>query len=93
MIHSNLLRIAVADDHTLVRNALSAEIAREADMVIVGECANGGDEVIPLELKPKPTCWFDLSMPLLNALQVMRYLTHHGQWPHRERSGTVPQHQ
>lgn len=69
-----VLRIVIADDHKIVRNALRAEIAKERDMAIVGECTNG-DEVVPLVVQTHANVvLLDLSMPGRSALQVLRQL-------------------
>lgn len=69
-----VFRIVIADDHKIVRNALHTEIAKERDMTIVGECANG-DEVVPLVTQTRANVvLLDLSMPGRSALQVLKQL-------------------
>lgn len=69
-----VIRVVIADDHKLVRNALRSEIARETDMQTVGECTTG-DEVLPLITAAQANVvLLDLSMPGLSAINIMRQL-------------------
>lgn len=74
MSASPLIRVVIADDHKLVRNALRAEIAREADLEVAGECTTG-DEVLPLIAEARAdVLLLDLSMPGLSAINILRQL-------------------
>ena len=61
------IRILLADDHTLMRMGLSALIASEKDMEVVGEAENGLQAVeLALSLKPDIVI-MDLMMPELSG--------------------------
>lgn len=68
------IRILIADDHTLLRNGISALLENELDMTIVGE-ANDGREAVRLadQLKPNVVL-MDIAMPLLNGLEATRQI-------------------
>ena len=68
------IHILIADDHTLLRNGISAILKDEQDMVIVGE-ANDGREAVRLagQLKPNVVL-MDIAMPLLNGLEATRQI-------------------
>lgn len=74
MSNQSVIRIVIADDHKIVRKALHAEISKERDMAIVGECASG-DAVVPLVVQAQANAvLLDLSMPGRSALQVLKQL-------------------
>jgi DNA-binding NarL/FixJ family response regulator len=67
-----MIRILLADDHTIVREGLRALLAREPDMRVVAE-AEDGREALRLAQKTRPdVAALDLSMPLLNGLEAAR---------------------
>jgi DNA-binding NarL/FixJ family response regulator len=64
----------LADDHALVRDGLRAVLAREPDIQVVGEAADGRDALRVVETSKPDVAVLDLSMPLLNGLDVARQL-------------------
>jgi two-component system response regulator NreC len=67
-------RIAIADDHAIVRTGLRLVITSAADMELVGEAA-GGYEAIDLAERLRPdVLLLDLSMPDLDGITVTRRL-------------------
>jgi DNA-binding NarL/FixJ family response regulator len=64
----------LADDHALVRDGLRAVLAREPDIQVVGEAADGRDALRVTETAKPDVAVLDLSMPLLNGLDVARQL-------------------
>jgi two-component system response regulator NreC len=66
------MRIALADDHPVVRHGLRAVLAAEPDFSLVGE-AGDGLEATELVERLKPNVLIvDLMMPGLNGLEVTR---------------------
>jgi len=66
------IRVALADDHTVVRQALAEMIAREKGFTVVGQCGRGS-EVVQEVLATKPDVLvLDIAMPGLNGLDVCR---------------------
>ena len=64
------IRILLADDHTLLRMGLTALIAEEDDMEIVGEADNGESAVqLAQELNPDIVI-MDLMMPRMNGSEA-----------------------
>jgi DNA-binding NarL/FixJ family response regulator len=69
-----VIRVVLADDHALVRDGLRAVLARERDIEVVGEAADGRDALSVTEAAKPDVAVVDLSMPLLNGLDVARHL-------------------
>ena len=69
-----MIRVVLADDHARVRDGLRAVLAREPDIQVVGEAADGRDALRVVETAKPDVAVLDLSMPLLNGLDVARQL-------------------
>ena len=70
-----MIRVLLADDHTIVREGLRALLMKEADIQVVAE-AGDGREALGLAKEARPdVAVLDLSMPLLNGLEVARQIT------------------
>ena len=70
----NKIRVLVADDHLVVREGISAIIARQPDIEVVGEAADGAEAVEKaLELKPD-VILMDLRMPVLDGASAMKQI-------------------
>ena len=68
------VRILIADDHVMFREALRALIESEPDFHVAGEAADGADAVrLARELHPD-LLLLDLAMPRLSGLEVLREL-------------------
>jgi DNA-binding NarL/FixJ family response regulator len=66
------IRILVVDDHTIVRDGISALLNLAADMEVVGEAANGREALEKVkELEPDVVI-MDIAMPLLGGLETTR---------------------
>ena len=69
-----MIRVLLADDHALVRDGLRAVLARETDIQVVGEAADGREALAAAETAKPDVAVLDLSMPLLNGLDAARQL-------------------
>ncbi len=64
------INVLLADDHAIVREGVRALLAREADVAIVGEAADGHEAVrLCAELSPDVVI-MDLAMPRLNGVDA-----------------------
>ena len=71
------IRLALADDHPIFRDALHRLLSLEADFDVVAE-ASDGDEVIEALQKHQPDILLlDLMMPRLDGLSVLQLLRSH----------------
>ncbi|GMV28588.1 MAG: DNA-binding response regulator [Rhodanobacteraceae bacterium] len=69
-----MIRVLVADDHTLVRETLVAALDASGECMVVGQAADGIDAVEQcLRLQPDIAI-VDISMPRLNGIEVVRRL-------------------
>ncbi len=70
-----MIRVLVADDHTIVREGLKQILAKSGDMLVAGEAANG-NEVLRMVRDMKAGEWdvlvTDMSMPGRNGLELIR---------------------
>jgi DNA-binding NarL/FixJ family response regulator len=73
--------VVLADDHALVRDGLRAVLAREPDIQVVGEAADGRDALRVVDTAKPDVAVLDLSMPLLNGLDVARQLVSRDRGP------------
>jgi DNA-binding NarL/FixJ family response regulator len=66
------IRLMLVDDHTVVRDGLSAMLSRQDDFQVVGQATNGLEAVEKFrELKPDVVL-MDLRMPQLDGVEAMR---------------------
>lgn len=65
------IRIALADDHALVRQGLKALLEREG-FEVVAEASDGQEAVRLVEKAHPEVAVLDISMPLLNGLEAAR---------------------
>src|SRR6476619_3563538 len=71
---SGTIRIAVADDHPVVRDGLVAMLETQPDFMIVGTAASG-DEALAMTARADPdVLLLDLEMPRLDGVGVLRAL-------------------
>src|ERR1043165_6203773 len=69
-----MIRILIADDHTIVRHGLKQIVDAEPNMTTVGEAKNG-NEVLELARKmPVDVVVLDISMPGRNGLETLKDL-------------------
>ena len=69
-----MIRVVLADDHALVRDGLRAVLAREPDIVVIGEAADGREALAVVDAMRPDVVVLDLSMPVLNGLDAARQL-------------------
>jgi DNA-binding NarL/FixJ family response regulator len=71
-MHDSLIRVLLADDHTVVRSGLKAVVGAAKDMVIVGEAATGTQAVAMAERCDPDVVVMDLDMPDGDGLQATK---------------------
>ncbi len=69
------IQVVLADDHTIIREALANALAGEADIAVVGE-ASDGQEAVDLVRRIQPdVAVLDISMPKMGGLEAARVIT------------------
>ena len=68
------IRIMLADDHTLFRQAIRTLISTEPDMEVVGEASNGGDAVVKAAEVRSDVVLMDIGMPGLSSFESARQI-------------------
>lgn len=65
-------RIAIAEDHTILREGLRALLISEPDFEVVCEAGDGRDAIQCIEMHRPDLILMDLSMPKMNGLEAIR---------------------
>ncbi len=68
------LRILVVDDHPVVRKGLAACLARQSNLVVVGEAADGHEAIRKARELAPDLVLMDIDMPRLNGLEATEAL-------------------
>jgi DNA-binding NarL/FixJ family response regulator len=68
---SKKIRILTVDDHSLLRQGISALIEDESDMALVAEAANGREAIQQFRTHRPDVTLMDLQMPEMNGLDAM----------------------
>jgi len=63
-----MIRVAIADDHEIVRRGLRMTILGEEDMELVGEAANGREAVLLAAAQSPDVLLLDIQMPEMDGL-------------------------
>ena len=79
------IRIAVADDHPVVREGLVAMLETQPDFAIVGSAPSGTDALALVESADPDVLLLDLEMPELDGVGVLRALRESSARVHRLR--------
>src|SRR4029453_5466481 len=66
------IKVLIADDHSVVREGLVSLITRKADMVVIGEAANGRDAVNLWKQHRPDVTLLDLRMPELDGVGALK---------------------
>ena len=65
-----MIRIVVADDHSLVRQSIVSLLEQAEDVEVVGEASNGHEALLMIRRKIPDVALMDIAMPRLNGLET-----------------------
>jgi len=74
-VTNDIIRVVLADDHTVVRAGLKAVLGGAKDIQVVGEVANGADAVAMTEKLDPDVLVMDLSMPQMDGAEATKALS------------------
>jgi DNA-binding NarL/FixJ family response regulator len=74
MFHGEKIRIAVADDHAVLRESLCALLSSHRDFEVVGTASNGTEALELVEKEHPDVLVLDLFMPVTDGFEVLRQL-------------------
>ncbi|MGC9364326.1 MAG: response regulator [Fidelibacterota bacterium] len=66
-----MIKVLIADDHSLIREGFKKIIARESDITVVGEAANSTGVLDYLEKQSCDIVVLDITMPGKNGLDIL----------------------
>ncbi|MGA3241340.1 MAG: response regulator transcription factor [Bryobacteraceae bacterium] len=66
------IRIALADDHAVMRTGLRLVLERQADFSVVGEASDGREAVALVQRETPDVLVMDIGMPNLNGIEAAR---------------------
>lgn len=67
-----MIRVLVADDHTIVREGLKQILAKSGDLVVAGEAANGNDVLKLVRAQEWDVLVTDMSMPGRSGIELIK---------------------
>ncbi|OGR23135.1 MAG: DNA-binding response regulator [Desulfobacterales bacterium RIFOXYA12_FULL_46_15] len=70
----DVIKVLLAEDHTIVRKGLCALLEKEPGIDVVAEAENGRDAVIKAEETNPDVVVMDIGMPILNGIEASRQL-------------------
>jgi DNA-binding NarL/FixJ family response regulator len=69
-----MIRVIVADDHTVLRDGLRYLLEAQGDIEIVGMAANGQEALDQAMLNCPDVILMDISMPVMNGIEATRHI-------------------
>ncbi len=71
----NVIRILLADDHTVVRKGLCLLLESHPGFKVIAEASNGREAVMMAETHRPDVAILDVTMPLLNGIEAARQIS------------------
>jgi len=71
---SQMIRVLIVDDHTIVRKGIRALLAEIADLEVVGEAADGQEAIVQADRLCPDVILMDLAMPRMDGIEATRQI-------------------
>jgi len=71
---SQIIRVLIVDDHTIVRKGIRALLAEIADLEVVGEAADGQEAIVQADRLRPDVILMDLAMPRMDGIEATRQI-------------------
>jgi DNA-binding NarL/FixJ family response regulator len=68
------IRVLVIDDHTMVRDGITAVLTLQRDMEVVGEAVNGQDGIDKVKRLSPTVALMDIMMPVMSGLEATKHI-------------------
>src|SRR3954469_11555953 len=69
-----MIRIAIADDHAIVRKGLRQILAETNDLAVTGEAASADELLTLLRARPFDIVVLDLTLGMRNGLELLKHI-------------------
>ncbi len=69
------IRVLVVDDHTIVRDGISALLSLAGDIEVVGEATNGNEALEKVSALHPDVVLMDIAMPIMGGLEATRRIS------------------
>jgi DNA-binding NarL/FixJ family response regulator len=73
-----MIRVAIVDDHALVRAGLEELLEADAEIAVIGTAADGAEAVVLVEHEEPDVVLMDLSMPRVDGVEATRRIAASG---------------
>ena len=71
---SETVKIVIADDHSMIRQALKQLLELDGDIQVIGEAGNGEECLELLKVLTPDVLLLDINMPVMNGLKLLEFL-------------------
>src|SRR5215813_9833533 len=75
-MHTQPIRIVIADDHAIFRDGLRRLLATQEDFQVIGEASDGKEAIAFATDLRTDVLLLDLAMPRVPGMEVLRELAH-----------------
>jgi len=72
---TRVIRVLVVDDHTMVRDGITAVLTLQRDIEVVGEAVNGQDAIDKVKRLVPNVALMDIVMPVMSGLEATKRVT------------------
>ena len=71
---SEIVKIVIADDHSMIREGLKQLLELDGDIQVIGEAGNGEECLNLLDTLHPDVVLLDINMPVMNGLKMLEVL-------------------